>query len=326
MGSGTRLLACLLLTCLAPSPCTPAKPVTLELRGQVLNSRGKALPLYSSIWVNLQGSTTPFSNGTQALGGKFKFSKLLPGTYTVRVQVRAQGQAYQTVDVTPGLADRKGRVHVKVLLRPAVEDAQQRHTVSTRQLSINAAAVDEFRKAQKSLSKREVDQAIKHLEKAIEHSPAFLEAVNWMGTIYYQRRDFKKAEELFRKALALDSNAYEPMVNLGGTLLGLNRFREALAYNIESTNRRPNDALAHSQLGINLMALGRYDNAIEYLKRAKELDPAHFSHPQLLLAEIYARQGRMAQSRAELEEFVRLHPDDPLAGKLREGLKQIKKQ
>jgi tetratricopeptide (TPR) repeat protein len=340
MGSQTGLRRWLLLACLLALLCAcPARPAaidqaaktaaakparTLELRGQVLTVQGRSLPSYTIIWVGLQGATTPFNKGTYAMAGKFKFSKLLPGTYTVITGVRGQGQAYQTVEVTPGLADRKGRVYVFVALRQSTEDLQRRYTVSVRQLAITEGARNEYRKALGALGKRDADQAIQHLEKAVERSPGFWGAINLMGTIHYQRRELAKAEQLFREALALDPNAYDPMVNLGGTLLDLRRYREALVYNIGATNRRPTDALAHAQLGLNLVAFGRYENAIPYLVRAKKLDPAHFSKPQLVLAEVYMHQGEMAKAAAELKEFMRLHPDDPLAVQLREEMKKQK--
>jgi len=342
MGSETGLRGWLVLACLAMVVCAPpappaaidqpAKPVAtkparlLELRGQVLTAQGRSLPSYPIIWVVLQGATTPFGKSTRAMAGKFRFSKLLPGTYTVTTQMRGQGQAYQTVEVTPGLADSKGRVQVTVMLRRLLEDAQRRYTVSMRQLAITEGARNEYRKARGALGKRQADQAISHLETAVERSPGFLEAINMMGTIYYQRRELAKAEESFREALALDPNAYDPMVNLGGTLLDLRRYGEALVYNIGATNRHPSDALAHSQLGLNLVALGRYENAIPYLIRAKKLDPAHFSSPQLVLAQVYMHQGEMAKAAAELKEFMRLHPDHPLAVALREELKKVNKQ
>jgi Tfp pilus assembly protein PilF len=342
MGSGTRLCCGLLAGCLAVLPCAASpglaiagqsggggkpKPVRLlELRGQVLTARGEALRSHFVIWVNLQGATTPFNTRTRALGGKFKFTKLLPGSYTLTAQVRGEGEVHQTIEVTPALADSKDRVTVKVIPRPSPEEAQARQTVSARALSISGAAIDDYRKAQRALERRDADAAIKHLEKAIEHSPAFVEAINLMGTIYYQRRDLKKAEQVFRQALAIDPQAYEPLVNLGGTLLDLRRYQEALDYNVASAGRRPEDALAHAQLGMNLAALGRYDDAIESLKKAKQLDPAHFSLPQISLYHIYRRKGQMQLATAELEEFMRLHPDDPLAVKLREELKKVSKQ
>ena len=133
-----------------------------------------------------------------------------------------------------------------------------------------------------------------------------------------------KAESYFRQALAHDANAYEPLVNLGGTLLNLNRFSEALPLNQNAALARPEDALAHSQLGLNYFALGDLHNALLHLNRAKKLDPAHFSHPQLTLAEIYLRKGDRPAAAAELEELVRFHPHDANAPKIRAALPRLR--
>ena len=55
--------------------------------------------------------------------------------------------------------------------------------------------------------------------------------------------------------------------------------------------RRPMDALANVQLGVNYVNLRKPDLAVKYLKEAKRLDPGHFSTPQLALYEIYLRSG-----------------------------------
>ncbi len=252
------------------------------------------------------------------MGGKFKFGNLLPGIYSLGVSVRGV-ETRQTVEVTRSLADSKGRVMVRVVFGEP-EARSRRGTISVRELSIPEAARSEYRRALKELSRRRTEAAIARLEKALEIAPNFVEALNHLGTIYYHKREFARAEGYFRRALELDGNAYEPLVNLGGTLLELDRYTEALPFNLNATMARPDDALAHAQMGMNLFALGHHDNAINYLKQAKKLDPSHFSNPQLLLAEIYLRKGDRPAALAELEEFVKLHPDNALARRMKEAL------
>jgi Tfp pilus assembly protein PilF len=59
------------------------------------------------------------------------------------------------------------------------------------------------------------------------------------------------------------------------------------------------------------------DLAEKSFRRAAELDPAHFSHPQLFLAEIHLRRGDTRAAAADLEDFLRHHPDWPQAAKMR---------
>ena len=73
---------------------------------------------------------------------------------------------------------------------------------------------------------------------------------------------------------------YEPLVNLGGVLINMRKFDEALELNVHAVLVRPGDALANSQLGMTYFEVGNFDTAIKYLERARKIDPAHFSHPQ----------------------------------------------
>ena len=62
-------------------------------------------------------------------------------------------------------------------------------------------------------------------------------------------------------------------------------------------------------MGLNYFFLGDYDSAIPLLKDAKRRDAAHFSYPQLYLADIYTRRGETQAAMAEFEDFLLRHPD-----------------
>jgi len=90
----------------------------------------------------------------------------------------------------------------------------------------------------------------------------------------------------------------------------MGKFEEALTINQHAVTVRPRDALANAQLGVNYLSLNNDGKAEEYLIRTKELDPLHFTYPQLALAGIYNRQNKLALVLQELREFLKLHPDD----------------
>jgi Tfp pilus assembly protein PilF len=68
---------------------------------------------------------------------------------------------------------------------------------------------------------------------------------------------------------------------------------------------------------------GDLDQAETYLKTAVRLDPAHFSHPQLILAEIYRKRGDLPAARAALNSFLELHPDSPEAAGIRQKMASL---
>jgi Tfp pilus assembly protein PilF len=278
--------------------------------------------------VHLHGATSPFSASTLTDSrGRFRFRKLLAGPYTISVFVPGRGEARRTIEIGPSLAGGNGRVPVVIELDEASfqvrEALERRASVSARELAIPGRAVREYEQAQKKLARRDVAAAAAHLERAVELAPDYASAWNNLGTIAYQTQQYEKAERHFRRALEADPGAFEPLVNLGGVLVTLGKHAESLPYNLHAVLSRPHDALANSQLGMSYYFTGNLALAEKHLKAAKRLDPAHFSHPQLLLAEIHLRLGRPEAAAGELEEFLRHHPDWKDAGKLRQAITRL---
>jgi Flp pilus assembly protein TadD len=288
---------------------------------------GQIEEVTAEVHIRLYGVETPFNAFTTSNShGHFRFRGLAPGTYIVSAFVRRHGEARRTVVVTSSLADPKGVVHVAIPLPPptsSIERAQRRSTVSVSQLSIPEGARLKFAESQKDLTRRDIEQATTHLKEAVSLAPKFAEAWNSLGVISYQRHEYAQAEEYFRKAMEADPGNWTPAVNLGGALLNLDRAQEALPYNQFAAKSHPNDALANSQLGITYFRLGQMDKAEQYLSNAERLDPSHFSHPQLMLAEIYAKRGDKTSTLRELHDFVNRFPDSPTAADLRKKLEAV---
>jgi tetratricopeptide (TPR) repeat protein len=265
---------------------------------------------------------SPFSTSTLTdESGRFTFRKLEPGAYTVSVFIPAQGEARQTVEIGPSAADEHQRVALTIHLKETdftyADPTRRRHAVSAKQLAIPGKAAREYEEAQKDLARNDSEAARRRLERAVEIAPQFSVAWNNLGTIAYQTRNYQRAEECFRESLRQDPSAYEPLVNLGGVLVNLRKLDEAWDYNVFAVLARPNDALANSQLGMTYFGLQNMELAEKYFRIAAGLDPAHFSHPQLFLAEIALRRGDTGAAAAGLEDFLRHHPDWPQAARMR---------
>jgi len=294
-----------------------------------LELRGVIEPAPGMVRVTLRGADSPYYAETHTDGrGRFRFRRLAPGAYTVVAYIEGAGELRQTVVVSAQLADSRGRVEV-VLAAPAspttaVKSLEERSKVSLSQLAVPPRAVEEYRKAERRLNRHDVEGARKHLLRAVEIAPQFVAAWNHLGTIAYQSGDYEQAEKYFRTALEHEPGAYTPTVNLGGTLLSLKRFKEALAYNQYAAAERPDDALAQSQLGQNYYFLGDFERALRHLEEAKRLDPSHFSQPQLVLADIHLRRGDRARAVAELEDFLARHPDSRNAEAARRWLDDLR--
>jgi len=295
--------------------------------GQVYELRGRLVP-ESPASVSLFGATTPFHADTLAdEQGHFRFRALAPGEYTAAVFIPGRGEVRQTIEVGPGTADAKGRLDLTIPVGDASAEAlPDRAKVSARELSIPEAARREYTAAQKKLTRRDVADAVVHLQRAVAIAPQFTSAWNNLGTIAYQTKQYARADECFRKALEQNPGSYEPLVNLGGVLLNEGKPDEALPYNRFAVLTRPHDALANSQLGMNYFMLRNLVSSQEYLDIAKHIDPAHFSFPQLTLARIYLLRNERTLAAQELRDFLRRHPDAPESAHVREQLAALEQE
>jgi Tfp pilus assembly protein PilF len=280
--------------------------------------------------VTLFGDVFPFTASTLSQDdGRFKFKKLRAGPYTVSIFTPDRGEARKTIEIGPSAADARGRITLDISFKDSdfalADSLRRRHSVSTERLAIPTKAQRDYEDAHRDLARHDAEGATRRLQEAVALAPQFADAWNELGTIAYQTQHYDRAEQYFRAALEHDPQGYEPLVNLGGVLVTVNRAEEAWRYNAMAVAARPNDALAHSQLGMNCFELGDLAAGAKELERARTIDPAHFSHPQLLLADIYARQGAKSGAVDALEEFLRYHPDWPQAASMRARIADLHK-
>ncbi len=319
------ILAVLLLSLIPMSSWSESKKKAYEVRGRVLRNDGTPFIDVMPV-VFLHGALAPYSNQTLAgRDGTFRFKEIPEGTYTLIAAVPRVGETQKTIEVGKSFADPKGRVSVELKFGQTAP-VDRRTKVSRSELAVSENAAQEYRRAQEFLSRQDIDKAVEHLKKALEIAPEFSAALNNLGTISYQSRQYQQAEKYFRDALKADPEAYSPLVNLGGVLIALNRFEESLQYNEAAVKAMPGDPLAHSQLGKTCFYIGRFEAAETHLKQAKALDPGHFSYPQLFLVEIYARRNDLKAAIEEMEEFLKLHPDSDWVPSVRKSLQTARAQ
>jgi len=310
----------------APNINSATTSVTrLDLQGKISGAGS-----LRSLRVNLFAVETPYVESTEVnRSGEFRFRSLAPGNYTVAVVRNGLGEVRRTVVVSSAIADPSGVVHTTIPYTSSEAAANpDGGVVTVHQLSIPGSASAKYADAQKRLAAHDPGGAVRILEDAVVTAPEYSAAWNALGVIAFQTGDADRAEALFRKALAADSSAFEPLVNLGGVLLKKAALRkeaptEALPFNQRAVRDRPEDALANAQLGMNYFKLDQLDQAEQYLLAAKRLDPAQYYQPQIFLADIYTRRGNRRAAIRELQDVLALRPDGPLSDSIRHNLTQL---
>ncbi len=153
------------------------------------------------------------------------------------------------------------------------------------------------------------DEALPHLQRALELKPAFPETLNTLGNVLNQLGRSVEARPLLEQALQLQPRFAAAHNTLGVTLMALGQnaagiaaFEQALAINPELTPARVN-------LGWALANVGRTDAALEQLAIARRQQP-DFADAELKTGLTYVLTRRLGEALPHVRRAVDLQPDN----------------
>jgi tetratricopeptide (TPR) repeat protein len=128
------------------------------------------------------------------------------------------------------------------------------------------------------------------------------------ATAYYYAKKYEEAEKEFRVVLQINPDDATAHSNLGVLLEDQERYDEAEKEYKEAIRIDPDDAVVHYNLGILLKELERYDEAEKEYKEAIRIDPddatAHVN-----LGVLLKELERYDEAEKEYKEAIRIDPD-----------------
>jgi choline-sulfatase len=119
----------------------------------------------------------------------------------------------------------------------------------------------------------DLDGAVLHVEKALELSPSFVEAMATRGLIEVLRGEFEAAQQWYDRAIAVDPNHPRVHRRVGDLLYELERWPESLEAYREALKRHPDDFRGLVQAGNAARRTGDVQLAEDYLRSAANLRP-----------------------------------------------------
>jgi len=167
------------------------------------------------------------------------------------------------------------------------------------------------------------DQAIGHLQRAIQLKPDYAPAINTLGNTYSAMGQWDKAIETYEKIIedAFYGTPHFALSNMGVAYYQKKDYARAEHYFLEALRLNPDFINALAGLGTMYIDQGRYDEAVVKLARAVRKDPKvgklHFE-----LGRAYRGQGDTVQARAEFAKAAELAPDTPIAADAQKELKK----
>jgi tetratricopeptide (TPR) repeat protein len=157
--------------------------------------------------------------------------------------------------------------------------------------------------------KGEPDSAAAAYQQAIKICPDYDEAYFHQGVLYCALDRLEEAKASFMKAHEINPKNPKSLINLGGLHIGLKDWENAESFFEEALQLGASNYMVYRQSGQALIELGRFDEAVERLRKAIVLSPGmgEYTFVCILLYQAYQGMqsyGSMGYALAYLEEFA----------------------
>ena len=292
--------------------------ITFEVTGQVKLPEGG--PPAPNITVRLER----FSGGIidqMAIDslGKFRFTNLQRGYYTVIVSAPGYKQSRQQADLQVVT-----RTYLVVELVPDSIDDNPNAAAAVIDARVPPEAREEFYKGRTALTDKKPREALQHLKKAISLHPEFFAAQFLLSTIYIDERQWEDAEASLRRALEIKPESVEVLFSLGEVYRRQKRYADAEKLLQDGLKLEENSWRGHFTLAHVYWDKEEILKAAPHVGRTLQLK-ADYPDAHLLAGNIFVRLKMLDRALVEYEEYLRLAPKGEAAEPTRQLVQKIKK-
>ncbi len=154
-----------------------------------------------------------------------------------------------------------------------------------------------------------LDEAVKQLNQAIKLKQDYARAYNTLATIYFQQEKYEEAAGYYQKALlyeTLESSKANLYSGVGITDFKLGRYNEAIDHLKKSIALDPNEPTTYAILSSVYEAQGNLDEAIVQQKNSMAHEPEATAHTYYFLASEYFRRARKTGAQEDYAEAISL--------------------
>lgn len=163
----------------------------------------------------------------------------------------------------------------------------------------------------------QMEESITELKQALKDDPNVSMAYTGLGMVYFQKRMMPRAKGYFVRALRINPHDIMAMELLGNIMLVDEKKPEDARQLFERiTAELPTYPDGFYYLGSSLYDLQRYDEAIPYLMRSRELDPKGLTKgfdAATLLGDALMKENRNAEAVEAFQKALDIRPDSEYA-------------
>jgi len=139
-------------------------------------------------------------------------------------------------------------------------------------------------------AQNKIDEAIECYKNGIKVDPKYAMIYNNLGLLFFNRRSIKlgskdylkKAEDLYKQSISLDSAIPEPQTNLGNLYNLTNKHNDAIKHHKMAIQINPKFVYPYLNIANVYLSIGKFDQAKEYLVKAIEINPKFYMAHRIL--------------------------------------------
>ena len=175
-------------------------------------------------------------------------------------------------------------------------------------------AQSRYETAETALKKRDIQEAIKQYQRAIDMASDFAPAYARLGAIAFQRKDRTKAMSYYQSYVELKPDSIKAHRMLGSIALQSNEFETAKTEFEKVIATEANNPYPFYGLGTACLRLAQHKDGVKHLKKSLQIDP-DFAPSCQVLASHYLQHDQNFNEAYELAKHavVCAKPSEPIA-------------
>jgi tetratricopeptide (TPR) repeat protein len=247
--------------------------------------------------------------------GSFEFSMIPEGRYVI---VATSGLEQVTEHVEAGGLSNMVSLRLPANKPPA--DGRGGNTITVGQYRVPAKAREEFNKAHEGLEKGKMEDATRHLAKALELYPNYADALTLRGILELDQKQPEVAIADLDKAIKSDASYALAYMVMGSALNMESKYDEAIHALQRGESLAPDYWQAYFEMGKSYIGKGDYPAALQQLDRAVNLTPTEFPLIYFLRAHALLAMKQYPEAMTALQAYLQKEPQGANSEKAREML------
>jgi Flp pilus assembly protein TadD len=139
-------------------------------------------------------------------------------------------------------------------------------------VNFSADALNYYMKGILARDSQRWDEAVGHLQKAVQLNPHLTGAHNELGYIYYKRQQYQQEALEYEAVLKIQPDNVDALFNMAENLESRGRYNEAIGYYEKALSLDPSDAETLNKLGLAYLAQGEKNKALRMYEQLQKID------------------------------------------------------